>query len=164
MATLDSLETSGNLVRIQVPLELHLQPWRSIYGTPDFIVWLDQQLPNIASTILGYEIEPIEQVDAVFHEYISGARMNFDRRFKKLSWTPDIFVWELKTPDIRIFGWVPKRDHLICTFGDSKDEIELRNKYGRYIAQTSYVRQQLDLDSPKCIESKEYDDVLSDAN
>lgn len=89
--------------------------------------------------------------------------MQFDRRFKKLARTPDEFVWEFKTPDIRVFGWIPMRDVFICAFGDMKDEIETRNLYGRYIAQTIYVRNNLELDEPRYVASGEYHDVLSDA-
>ena len=163
MATIATLEGTGRLVRIEIELDGRAQPWRCLYGTPDFIEWLDRVLPNMKTTVVGGEIEPLEQVDAIFHEYVSGEHMDADRRFKKLTCTPDHFVWELKTLDVRIFGWVPVRDHFICTYGDHKDQIELLRKYGRYIAQTVYVRNQCDL-QPNHIAHEEYEYVLSDAN
>jgi hypothetical protein len=163
MATLGSLEKSGDLVRIEDP-EPGTQPWRCLYGTREFIKWLDEELNSFKTTVVGGEIEPIEQVDAVFSEFIAGENFDSERRFKKLSRRPDLFVWEFKTQDIRIFGWFPVKDHFICTYGDMKDEIELKNKYGRYMAQTEYFRQNLDLDEPKYIESGNYKDVLSDAH
>ncbi|MBY2993801.1 hypothetical protein HF263_04085 [Rhizobium leguminosarum] len=164
MATLDELDQNESLVRMDVELEAGEQSWRRIYATPQFLQWLHNDLPNLETTIVGGDSEPDEQVDAVFHEFVIGECMDFDRRFKALSRTPDLFVWEFKTPDIRIFGWIPERDVFICCFGDHKDEIELYNRYGRYMAQTEYVRNNLDLDPPKAIESKDYEDVLSDAN
>ncbi|CAN7179186.1 hypothetical protein LJR251_000304 [Rhizobium rhizogenes] len=163
MATLTELDDKGALIWIDIDLESGEQPWRRIYGTPDFIKWLNDTLPNLTTTIVGGDSEPIEQVDAVFHEYIRGDHLSTDERFKRLSWTPDHSVWEFKTPDIRIFGWVPSIDVFICTYGDMKDEIEKLNKYGRYIAQTRYVRDHVGLNQPNVVESREYSDVLSDA-
>jgi hypothetical protein len=158
-----SRQGGKELLAIDVPLDGGDQVWRCLYGTPDFIRWLHETLPGIETRILGGKATPYDQVDSIFADYIVGEPMAFDRRFKKLSRTPDEFVWELKTPDIRVFGWIPMRDAFVCTFGGMKDDIEARNLYGRYIAQTIYVRNNLDLDDPKFVASAEYDDVLSDA-
>ena len=163
MATLLELKRSGTLIEIEVPLDSGEQKWRRLFGTRDFVRWLDETLPLLETAFIGVETEPYEQIDAIFHEYCIGEPMQLDRRFKKLSRTPDEFVWEFKTPDIRIFGWIPMRDTFVCTFGDLKDRIETMRLYGRYIAQTIYVRNNLDLDEPKFVASAEYDDVLSDA-
>ncbi|MCG6121304.1 MAG: hypothetical protein MEP57_01155 [Microvirga sp.] len=163
MATILDLEQDEALIAISVPLDGAEQTWRRLYGTPDFVNWLDGELPQLRTTVVGGETQPYDQVDAIFHEYCVGEAMQFDRRFKKLSRTPDEFVWEFKTPDIRIFGWIPMRDVFVCTFGAMKDEIEMMNLYGRYIARTIFVRNALDLDEPKYVASAEYDDVLSDA-
>ena len=160
MATLIELCESGDLIKID-PLEDREQPWRSLYATPAFIEWLDRTLPEIESDEMFSDPSPIEQVFAAFHEYVSGVGFATDRRFKKLNATPDQYVWEIKTNDIRIFGWVPCKDVFVCCFGDEADRIKLMNSYNTYVAQTSYVRSQLDLDEPKCCQSKEYDDVLS---
>ena len=161
MATLEKLVDDGLIEKLEVELEPKELPWRCLYGTPEFVEWLREILPNFDTALIEGEISPIEQVDDIFHEYIIGAEFNSDRRFKKLNYTPDYFVWEFKTLDIRIFGWVPRKDSFVCTFGDSKNNIELMRSYGRYIAQTAYIRNHLDLEEPKCLESKEYADVIS---
>lgn len=163
MATLSELVEKGDLSRIEVELERGEQPWRRIYAIPTFTAWLGDKLPTLSTSIYA-DAEPIEQVDAVFHEYIVGEHLSTDVRFKSLSWTPDWSVWEFKTPDIRVFGWVPERDVFICAYGDMKDNIETFHLYGRYIVQTKYQRDQLDLNEPKFIASKKYDDILSDAD
>ncbi len=160
MATLIELCESGELERIN-PLEEDEQPWRTLYATLNFIQWLDERLPEVEHNNLYSDLSPLEQVFAVFHEYVSGSEFLKDRRFKKLSFTPEQYVWEIKTDDIRIFGWVPKRDVFICCFGDSADEIKLFDRYSAYIAKTSFVRKNMNLDEPKCCKSKEYDDVIS---
>lgn len=164
MATIEQLDYNGDLVRIDVELEKDEQIWRRLYGTPDFVGWLRDVLPDLETSVIGGEIQPLEQLDAIFHEYVIGESMDTAHQFKRLSWTPDLSVWEFKTADIRVFGWVPQKDVFICAFGDMKDSIETFRKYGRYIVQTQYLRSQMDLDEPKAVVSREYHDVLSDAH
>lgn len=163
MATLDDLEAANAVTRIEVGLDDHIQPWRRLYGTPDFIQWLEHTLPALTTTVVGGEIEPIEQVDAIFHEYVSGEPMAADRRFATLSSKPELHVWEMRTLDVRIFGWFIAQDLFVCTYGDHADRIKLMDSYGKYIAQTAYFRNNSMLDEPTCVLSKDYRDVLSDA-
>ncbi|MBR9840291.1 MAG: hypothetical protein GYB50_20710 [Rhodobacteraceae bacterium] len=145
------------------PLEPGECAWRCLYGTPEFIQWLDEVLPQLGHDELYSDLSPEEQVFSTFVEYASGEVLSSDRRFKKLNWTPERYVWEFKTDDVRVFGWVPKKDAFVCCFGDSADRIKLFDSYGRYMAQTVYVRENINLDEPKCLRSGEYIDVLSDA-
>ena len=171
MATLSELVGSGELVAIEVELEYRL-PWRRLYGTPDFINWLADVLPGLESGIKGAALSPLEQVDALFYEFISGQPMVEDRRFKPLHYKPELHVWEMKTIDIRIFGWFAAMDRFICSFGVMKDELtglmpppaRRRHDASTYIARTSYVREKLNLDEPKCLTSREYANVLSNAD
>lgn len=160
MATLLELCESGHLVKID-PLEEDEQPWRTLYATLEFIDWLEGTLPEMEHEEIHSHLSPIEQVFAVFYEFVSGEEFSSDRRFKKLSFSPEQFVWEIKTDSVRIFGWVPQKDVFVCCFGESADQIKLLNLYGMYIAKTSFIRGELELDEPKCCESGEYADVLS---
>ncbi|MDE4134548.1 hypothetical protein PXK00_15625 [Phaeobacter sp. QD34_3] len=160
MATLIGLCEQGLLDTID-PLSPHELPWRSLYGTPDFIDWLDRALPTLDHNDLYDDLTPQDQVFVAFHEYVAGEEFLEDRRFKKLSWTPERFVWEIKTEEVRVFGWVPHKNAFICCYGDSKDRIETERSYGRYIAQTVYVRDNMDLDEPKLVRSGALHDVVS---
>lgn len=162
MATLIELCESGVLTTID-PLEADELPWRRLYATEGFIQWLDEELPKIEHNTLYSNLTPTEQVFAVFYEYVMGENFSSDRRFKKLNWTPDYHVWEFKTDEVRVFGWVPDLNSFICCFGDSKDNIVTKGRYGRYIAQTAYVRNQMDLEEPKCLEGGSHSHVLSNA-
>lgn len=164
MATIEQLEQAGLIVRLEIELEIQEQPWRCLYATPDFIRWLDEELENLETRVIGGDLEPLEQVDDLFHQFVAGEDFATDRRFRKLSSDPEHFVWELKTIDIRIFGWIPQKNFFICTFGDLADEIKLRNQYGTNIAKTVYVRNNLNLDEPKYVNSVEYENVISTKN
>ncbi|WP_306046100.1 hypothetical protein [Nioella sp. MMSF_3534] len=161
MATLVELCESGELVQLEVPLAAHELPMRRLFAIPSFVRWLEESLGDIEHDDLYSDQTPLEQVDSLFFEYISGAVFSTDRRFKKLSSTPDHGIWELKSDDVRIFGWIPEKDAYVCCFGDSADRVKLLNTYGRYIAQSAFVRDNINLDEPKCVMSSEYDDVIS---
>lgn len=161
MATIAELEESGALVKLDL-LDPGEMPWRYIYATPAFIQWLDEVLPSLISTTVGSQLSPQEQVFARFDEYVAGEACNDNRRFKSLSATPDHHVWEFKTDDIRVFGWIPRRDTFIATFGDTKDDIETYRRYGLYMARTKFVRDNLGLDEPNCLTEKDYPSVVSD--
>ena len=165
MPTLTKLIDDGQLVRIEIELEGAL-PWRTLLGTPDFVRWLDEELPKLETTIVGGDLTPEEQVYAIFYDYVTGAHIQFhtdDRRFKKLN-PLNHNVWELKTLDLRVFGWVLAKDCFICTYGKMKDELELMNSYGRYVALTVGWRNKCGLDKPNVVTGENYNDVLSDAH
>lgn len=145
-----------------MPLEPAEMPWRRLYATPEFVEWLDTVVPELEQNTLYDDLRPIEQISALFAEYVAGDSFSNDRRFKKLNWTPDLCVWELKTTDVRIFGWVPERDSFVCCYGDSSDKIKTLDLYGRYMALTRRKMEDVGLDPPICVESSEYSDVISD--
>ena len=161
MATLLELCESGRLEQIDATLDVHELPWRRLFATPEFVTWLDTSLPELPMDEVHSSMSPLEQVHALFAEYISGDDFSKDRRFRKLSRTPTLDIWEFKTTDIRIFGWVPERDAFICCFGDDASRIKDLNLYGRYMAQASFVRTRLNLDEPKSIAGRAYADVIS---
>lgn len=164
MSTLKELIENGELQEIEVNLAFDEQKWRRLYGTNEFIKWVTDELVNLKSPLIGQDITPLEQVDAVFRDFIVGKDMQPNKVFKKLRFSPEVYVWEIRTWDIRIFGWFPLKDHFICVYGDRKEDIVTFNKYDRYIAQTKYFREQLMLNEPKFVESKKIKDVLSIAN
>ena len=164
MATVTQLEQDGLIERLDIEMEIQEQPWRCLYGTPDFIRWLGEELVGLETRVVGGDLEPLEQVDDLFHQFVVGEDFSTDRRFRKLTSSPEHFVWELKTIDIRIFGWIPQKDFFICTFGGLADDIKLFEQYGTNIAKTVYVRNHLDLDEPKYVNSVEYENVISTKN
>lgn len=167
MATLSELANSGEIERIEIELDSARQPWRCLYATPDFAHWAGEVLPTLTTGVMQAEITPHEQVYALFADFIEGKHLEEDRRFRALSYHPELHVWELKTIDVRIFGWFPQMDHFVCCFGEHKDVLldpnEPHRTYDQYIPKTNYVRHQLPLSLPKAVEFKEYANVLSDA-
>jgi len=169
MATLTELaDAEVEIQRIEIDLDNGKQPWRCLFATPDFQEWAGNVLPELETGIMQAEISPNEQVYALFADFIEGQHLEENRRFKPLRYHPELFVWELKTIDIRIFGWFAAMDMFICCFGELKDVLENPNEttrtYDRYIAKTNFARHTLSLDEPKFVNFKEYANVLSDAD
>lgn len=168
MATLSELADRGDVDRVEIELDSGRQPWRCLYATPEFSEWADSVLPSMETGVMQAEVSPFEQVYALFADFIEGQHLEENRRFRSLIYHPELHVWELKTIDVRIFGWFAKMDNFICCFGEHKDVLadpaEVERTYSRYITRTNFERHKLSLDPPKSIEFKEYANVLSDAD
>ena len=87
--------------------------------------------------------------------------MACDHRFKPLNHLSE-GVWELKTADVRIFGWFAVKDCFIGTDGDLKRNIIDRNLYRPYAEQAARFRSLLDLDEPKFVTGEDPRNVVSD--
>ncbi len=70
-------------------------------------------------------------------------------------------IWEMRTPDIRIFGWFPHMDCFVAVFGDDASHIKDHDLYAGYRDQVVRMRDALDLDEPKYLDGAEIEDVVS---
>lgn len=159
MATLATLAQQGGLTRIDPELGHAQQEERLIYGVPTFVEWLENRLPQIESVLRAPDT-PLEQVDAVFADFAAGEAMAYGKEFRRLRPGED-GVWEMRTPDIRIFGWFPNKDCFVAVFGDDASRIKDHGLYAGYRDQVVRARNDLDLDEPKYLDGAEIEDVIS---
>lgn len=158
--TLTHFVEKGLIVRIDVPLAAREQPARLLYGTPDFVRWLDERIRlNEASPLLA-DTTPAEQLDTLFYIFVSGQRLVYSRQFRYIK-AEKHAVWELKTPDFRIFGWFSAKDCFICTFGDWADKIKDHDLYRGYRLETRRIRREMGVDESFCVQSLDPNDVMS---
>lgn len=100
MATVQQLETRGELVRIEVELDPDEEPQRLIYALPSVIEWMDDVLPDLETD--GYipgANRPIEQAEAQFYSFVSG-KMTFEMPPHPMR-PEEHGVWVLRTQDLR---------------------------------------------------------------
>jgi len=129
-----------------------------IYGGSIFRAWVQSTLPALAAD--RSEQSPAEQLDDLWARFCLGDVLVVDRHFKPLQHIAD-GVWELKTTDLRIFGWFPQKDHFIAVLADLKRALVQNRSYGVYRRAVVAARDALPLDNPKFITGTDPNDVVS---
>lgn len=160
MATVAKLAESGKLIYVDAGLAPGVQPDRVIYATVAFRDWAEQKLPQLHTQLVGGRETPLEQLDALFERFAVGRPMQRGRQFRCLV-PVTRGVWELKTPDIRIFGWFPLRDVYIAVAGADASIVKDYNLYGQFRSEVVRVREAMPLDEPKYVEGNNPDAVVS---
>lgn len=164
MPTIPDLVDSGAIIRIEIALDVHEQPQRLLYGTPSFTTWLQQMIDGAAAD--GNHARPLshmsaaEQLDELFHAFVSGAPLLHNRQFRTIR-AEDNAVWELKTVDLRIFGWFMARDCFAAVFGNWADTIKDHDLYRGYRIAIRRLRRELGIDADLCVKGSNPHDVLS---
>lgn len=159
MATLRELDDAGLLFKLDPDLPRGQLPGRMIYAAERLVRWISEALPALGSD-LGVELSPNEQVAALFGEFCAGKELAYGPRFHDLR-PAHKGVWELKTPDIRIFGWFAHRDHFVGVSADTANRIKDHNLYPGYRDEAVRFRDQLDLDPPKFVPGRDPHAVVS---
>jgi hypothetical protein len=159
MATVLELVLARQLYKLDAALEPNEREWRTIHTSPRFRARLEGDLPTWTSH-WKVEVNPSQQLDAILEIFCSGETLTFDLQFKPLNHLRD-GIWELKTPDLRIFGWFWKRDHFIAGAIDLTFNVKNHNLYPGYAGEVERFRNQLDLNEPKYVPGEDPDVVVS---
>ena len=159
MATVSDLSEAGALFKLDPALDPDVQELRCLYTSERLKDWIQQTLPTLGS---AWEIDhsPVEQLDALVATFASGEQLTFGWQFSPLKPIGQ-GVWELKTADLRVFGWFPVRDYFIGVAADWTERIKLHGLYAGYRGEIVRFRDELRLDEPKFIEGDNPDDVVS---
>lgn len=149
MATLDHLVAAGSLVRHDADLEWPDQPKRFVYFAPKALAWIQATL-RVMKKDRGRDLEPYEQVEQALYEFVSGLPLAYGQDCRKLD--PMVAaVWELKTEDVRLIGWAPRKSTFLVVCGCMKKHLTKFKDYAPLISETQTFRDALDLDEPKAI-------------
>jgi hypothetical protein len=160
MTTIAVLVARGAISKIEVELASRDQPARLLYGTPGFIQWLNE-LPAVSPPQRHSGLAtPAEQIDDLFHAFLSGKPLIFTRQFRVVR-AEDNAVWELKTPDLRVFGWFMRKDCFVAVFGNWTDTIKDHDLYRGYRIAIRRLRRELGVDETLCVRGVAPSDVLS---
>jgi hypothetical protein len=159
MATLIELCGTGELYKLDPQLEANEQEWRMIYLSPDLRLWLEKDLPNLEAT-WSTEIDPTQQLDALVEEYCSGCTLYYGPQFHPIRHVQD-GIWELKTPDLRIFGFFHVRDCFIGWRAGHTDFIKKHDLYYGFAGETAGFRARLNLNDPKFVPGDDPNAVVS---
>lgn len=167
MATLIELAQKGFLFRYGPQLGSKELEQRLVYITKTARSWMEHSLLALNPTWTT-EISPDEQVYDLLAEFCAGGPLKYDHQFKVLSPRGE-GIWELKTPDVRLFGWFPHKDCFVIVNGEATQKLKNQKSdkldlYKRNIAQASAFRRMLQLDEPKYVAGDDPNDVISTSN
>lgn len=158
MPTPQTLVQQGRLEAIEVELDPDELPERLIYAHPRVVRWLEEVLPTLQSdNYVPGALRPEEQTDVLLYQLISGQG--------QVALPPKCLrpqedgVWELRTHDLRFFGWFWRPKIFIMTSIEVASRCKELNLYGGHRDQAKHFRDGLDLEPPKFV-SGEIEDVL----
>jgi hypothetical protein len=134
--------------------------WRYVFLTPECVSWVKGALRTISKSDTAYAA-PWAQLEAKLRSYCDGIPLRYQDLH--ISKPQERGVWEIKTVDVRVFGWFPDKDYLILHTGEDAqslhDDLML---YKPFIDATTAYRDGLSPGLPGPIMSKELIDVVSD--
>ena len=159
MATIITLEKQGVLQRYDAVLGSRELETRRFYGSTRLVKWIGEELPQLGSSG-NIEVSPAEQLDELLRKYVSGSVLTYRHSFYPLTPLKDS-VWELKTADLRVFGWFHAVDCFIGFAADTAQRVKDHKLYSGYLGEVVRFRKSLALDQPKSIKGKEPKDVVS---
>lgn len=162
MATLEDLVTQKLLVPIAVELGPREFYDRKMYGSPAFKKWLFDDVMR-AKAFYSDSISPKQQAYSLIKHFISGKPMRGTRLFQRMSPSGDD-VWEFRSaPDLRFFGWFPKKDAYIAVKGDFFETLKAdKTLYDQHRLDVIQFRKQIDLNEPKYVPGAGENDVVSE--
>lgn len=162
MATLLELIAQNEIIRVDPALGWREFETRKLCLLPSAQKWMEEVLPTLEAN-WNIEVSPAEQLDVLFYEFCIGKPLAVGFRFKCLTHLGN-GIWELKTPDLRLFGWFVRKDCFIVSDCDDTDRVKQSKLYRGYCEQAVRRRNSLNLDVPKFVTGDNPDDVVSDWN
>lgn len=158
MATLYDLVGRGKLKRLEPELDEDELPLRYLYCAPEFENWVSNVLAA-AKKDRGRDLVPVEQLWLIAREFVMGAPMAYGVHHKKLDPLQQ-HVWELRTEDVRLFGWFAAQNCFVIVCGEMKKFLVKRKQYEPHIQTVVQFRSLIDLDEPKTITGINSHDVV----
>lgn len=159
MATIEQLVAQDQLIRFDPELGWREMEDRFILFLPKAAQWMTQRLPNESSS-WNIELSPQEQFDDLAYTFCSGRELVFEHQVAPI-FHIEHGIWELKTADLRLFGWFPRRDWFICSGVNTAEEVKRLHLYAGYRDEAVRRRDQLDLNPPKFLPGEDPNVVIS---
>jgi hypothetical protein len=150
MATLARIDT---ITKITVRLRWGEFEEREFHALPSFMLFIQEKLPALQQGVLGAKETPQQQLDTVLRKWITGRPMQQGRMFSALRPARD-HVWEMKTVDLRIFGWLYRPKVFVAAFAGFTDDYKEQNgnrpkeTYDAARRRVVWIRDRIDLDPP----------------
>ncbi|WP_158704421.1 hypothetical protein [Rhizobium sp. NXC24] len=114
-----------------------------------------------ATQFYADDISPRQQAFAIIKDFIAGKPFPGPRMFKRMRPGSDD-VWEMRTADLRFFGWFAAKDCFVAVAGDFFETLkEDKSRYEAHRLDVLAKRIAIDLDEPKYLKGAKENDVVS---
>lgn len=163
MAISETMISEFDLRPISVPLRSKEETWRTLYASRELQDFLHEIRATNPPTRWEADLTPKEQLYELFRVFITGEALRTDDQFHVMRPTDDA-VWELKTPDLRIFGWFIAKDQFAGIFGNWADEIKNHGLYAGYRDEITRRRRKCGAEDLCCVWETEENAVISIRN
>ena len=153
MATFDRFLEEKRIIQVQLKLGRGKFDERKIYAYPECLEWMKTKVPGMATGRVQSDLTPAEQLIRRLMQWIVGDELVYSRMFKDMEHQSD-GVWELKTDDLRIFGWIYRPKQFIAVCGGYADDYKEPTKTKNYaddIRTVIQARNALPLDGVKFV-------------
>lgn len=161
MATFSSLLDQKRIIRLTVALKRGQFHDRKFYAFPECLEWMRKEVPKMVTGRIQSPLNPAEQLTERLRQWIAGEPMREGPWFHDM--TPkEQGVWEMKTDDLRIFGWMYRRCEFVAVHGGYTDDYKEPTKTKDYAAERRNVeneRDNLPLDGDKFVLG-DFDDLV----
>jgi hypothetical protein len=158
MSTVDKLLAEGHLRAVQLGLLEDELPERGLFGTDRLHDFLENDLPKMVG--IDAQLSPLEQIAALCGRYLTDVPLVLRSPISPLRYL-ESGVWEMKTTDVRIFGWFAKIDNFVADSG--VDVARLKSgelNYSGFINQTAWVRRKLGFELVGYVTGTKPNDIL----
>jgi hypothetical protein len=152
MATFDKLVGKA-ISRVKLRLGRNQFDERELYAYPDCLTWMKADVPKMVTGRVQSNFTPSEQLITRLLQWITGKPMAYGRMFQDMLPRSDE-VWELKTADLRVFGWMYQPRKFIAVCGGYADHYKEPTKTKNYADDRRAVieaRDALPLDGDKFV-------------
>jgi hypothetical protein len=159
MSTMSTLIANGKLKSVTLGLLDDELAERGLFGTERLFRFIANDLQNVPSR--DTTLSALEQVANLFGRYLTNRPLILQSPIAPIRYLRD-GVWELKTKDVRIFGWFAAKDSMVIDAGcDVKLLKEEKLNYNGFIVQTDYVRTSLGFSPSEYVSGNSPNDVLT---
>jgi hypothetical protein len=152
MATLDELQKRRIVERLTMS---RVAPQvRQLWAFAEVKDWLHNVLPTLKSFYADEQSTPIQQAYALFSAFIRGQELFEEEDFWRMR-PIERDVYELKSPDLRFFGWFVEPKLFLIAAADTFENTHMHKLHEGYRGKVEYMRDELDLNEPKVVAGAE---------
>ena len=167
MATLSALVANGDLHKYDPELPPNELELRTFLAFERVAKWVAETLPELERD-LDAELTPQEAFDALMAIFCGGTVLAIPKNFHPMRPVGgdgnEQGIWELRTLDLRIFGWFPVKDVFIAVSAHTAKRVKDQGIYPGLVLEAVGFRNRLDLDEPKFIEGGDPHAVVSNCH